>query len=674
MVFDRDQTALVARRAGETLRIEPWGPDALRVRAAMNNTKMAENRALTEVPGASRSEIRIGEEDFHPGDGTVEKVPCAEIVNGRIRAVVNFAGVISFFRDGQLILREYYRFYGGTLVGTSRCLKLVNREWKGIIGGTDWELTVRFDANEGEKIYGMGQYQQPSLNLKGSMLELAQRNSQISVPFMISSLGYGFLWNNPAVGRAVFATNVTEWTARSTKEMDYWITAGETPKEILGKYTAVTGRAPMFPENLMGLWQCKLRYRTQQEVLEVARKYREEGIHIDQIVIDFFHWTVQGDWKFDETYWPDPKAMIEELHSMGIRVIVSVWPSVDRKSENFGPMMERGLLIRTERGAAQTYDYQGDCVEIDVFNPEAREYIWEICKKNYYDYGIDGFWLDNSEPDYGVYDFEHYRYYSGPALSCSNLYPQLFSRAFYEPMREDKGTDAVNLLRCGWAGSQKYGNVIWSGDIPSTFDSFREQLQAGLNIGLAGIPWWTTDIGGFMTDDVNDPDFRQLLIRWYQFAVFSAVLRMHGDRGPYNIPPLDTRERGGGYLHTGQPNELWSYGEENYRIMRRYYDIRIALHDYIRDLYREAHENGAPLIRTMFFEFPEDERCWELQDQYMFGPKYLVAPVLHLNEFERDVYLPAGTWKDADSGEILEGGRNIRTSAPIDRIPVFERL
>ena len=674
MVFDRDQTALVARRAGETLRIEPWGPDALRVRAAMNNTKMAENRALTEVPGASRSEIRIGEEDFHPGDGTVEKVPCAEIVNGRIRAVVNFAGVISFFRDGQLILREYYRFYGGTLVGTSRCLKLVNREWKGIIGGTDWELTVRFDANEGEKIYGMGQYQQPSLNLKGSMLELAQRNSQISVPFMISSLGYGFLWNNPAVGRAVFATNVTEWTARSTKEMDYWITAGETPKEILVKYTAVTGRAPMFPENLMGLWQCKLRYRTQQEVLEVARKYREEGIHIDQIVIDFFHWTVQGDWKFDETYWPDPKAMIEELHSMGIRVIVSVWPSVDRKSENFGPMMERGLLIRTERGAAQTYDYQGDCVEIDVFNPEAREYIWEICKKNYYDYGIDGFWLDNSEPDYGVYDFEHYRYYSGPALSCSNLYPQLFSRAFYEPMREDKGTDAVNLLRCGWAGSQKYGNVIWSGDIPSTFDSFREQLQAGLNIGLAGIPWWTTDIGGFMTDDVNDPDFRQLLIRWYQFAVFSAVLRMHGDRGPYNIPPLDTRERGGGYLHTGQPNELWSYGEENYRIMRRYYDIRIALHDYIRDLYREAHENGAPLIRTMFFEFPEDERCWELQDQYMFGPKYLVAPVLHLNEFERDVYLPAGTWKDADSGEILEGGRNIRASAPIDRIPVFERV
>ena len=674
MIFLQENKALIAKRAGETLRIEPWGPDALRVRAFMYDDASSRDWALTETPAASDSRITIGEEDFWVGDGTISKTPCAEIVNGRIRATVNFAGVLSFYRDGSLILREYFRFYGGTLAKTSRCLKIVNREWKGIIGASDYQLTVRFDPNEGEKIYGMGQYQQPCLDLKGSMLELAQRNSQISVPFMVSSLGYGFLWNNPAVGRVTFAANQTEWIARATKQMDYWITAGDGPKDILEKYTAVTGRAPMFPENLMGLWQCKLRYRTQDEVLEVARKYREEGIHIDQIVIDFFHWTVQGDWKFDKTYWPDPKAMIDELHAMGIRVIVSVWPSVDRRSENFGPMMERGLLIRTERGAAQTYDYQGDCVEIDPFNPETRKYIWEVCKRNYADLGIDGFWLDNSEPDYGVYDFENYRYCEGPALTCSNLYPQMFSRAFFEPMSEGTKEAPVNLLRCGWAGSQKYGNVIWSGDVPSTFESFREQLQAGLNIGLAGIPWWTTDIGGFMTDDVNDPDFRQLLIRWYQFAVYSAVLRMHGDRGPYNIPPLDDRDWGGGYLHTGQPNELWSYGEENSRIMRKYYDVRIALHDYIRELYKEAHETGAPLIRTMFFEFPEDGKCWELQDQYMFGSRYLVAPVLYLNQFEREVYLPAGTWKNVNNGEILHGGRMVTVKAPIDEIPVFEKI
>ena len=672
MQFIQEGSALLARRGGETLRIEPWGPDSLRVRAWMYDSRSDADWALTEMPEAAEAKIAIGEAVIRAGDGTSEKVPCAEIANGRIRATVNHAGVMTFYRDGKRILREYYRSYGGTLVQTSRCLKIVNREWKGLIGGSEYRLTVRFDANEGEKIYGMGQYQQPYLNLKGNVLELAQRNSQVTVPFLVSSLGYGMLWNNPAVGQVIFANNCTEWTARSTRQMDYWITAGENPKEILRKYTAVTGRAPMFPEDRMGLWQCKLRYRTQEEVLSVARAYQKEGIKIDQIVIDFFHWTLQGDWKFDRKYWPDPKAMVDELHRMGIRVIVSVWPSVDRKSENFAPMMERGLLIRTERGAAQTYDYQGDCVEIDPFNPETRRYVWEVCKRNYADLGIDGFWLDNSEPDLGVYDFENYRYYAGPALSCSNMYPQMYSRIFWDQMSKT-GEPVVNLLRCGWAGSQKYGNVLWSGDVPSTFESFREQLQAGLNMGLAGIPWWTTDIGGFMTDDVKDPDFRQLLIRWYQFAVYSAVLRMHGDRGPYNIPPLDTRDWGGGYLHTGQDNELWSYGEENYRIMRKYYDIRIAMHDYIRDLYQEAHENGSPLIRTMFYEFPEDVRCWELQDQYMFGSRYLVAPVLHLNEFERDVYLPAGTWKNVNTGETIPGGQTIRAAAPIEEIPVFEK-
>ncbi len=674
MRFAIEEGALVFYHNGERTRIEAWGKDSLRVRSTMQG-KFTENPwALTEDIPHGEALIVVEEEDHWVGDGTIDKKEKATITNGRIQAVVNFAGIITFYRDGQQILREYYRMYDGTLSRESRCLKVINRTWKGVIGGSEYELNVKFESSDGEKIFGMGQYQQPYLDLKGCTLELAQRNSQISVPFAVSSLGYGFLWNNPAVGQVTFGKNYTEWVARSTKEMDYWITAAQNPKEILQNYTAVTGRAGAFPEDRMGLWQCKLRYRTQDEVLTVARQYKAEGIHIDQIVIDFFHWTVQGDWKFDPVYWPDPKAMVDELHEMGIKVIVSIWPSVDRKSENFGPMMERGLLIRTERGAQQTYDYQGDCVEIDAFNPETRKYIWEVCKKNYYDLGIDGFWLDNSEPDFGVYDFEHYRYCEGPALSISNLYPQMFSRAFYDEMKDAGRGPVVNLLRCAWAGSQKYGNVVWSGDVPSTFEAFEDQLQCGLNMGLAGIPWWTTDVGGFMTDDVNDPDFQQLLIRWYQFAVYSAVLRMHGDRGPYNIPPLDTRDWGGGYLHTGQPNELWSYGEKNYAIMKKYYDIRISLHDYIKKLYDEASENGSPLIRTMFYEFPEDAACWELKDQYMFGEKYLVAPIFHLNQFEREVYLPAGQWKLTSTGEVFAGGRIVKVDAPIEYTPVFERL
>jgi len=674
MKFEISCGALLCLHQGETLRIEPWGRDSLRVRATMQRAFSGKDWALSESPEKRGAAITVEKVDHWAGDGSIDKRELASIVNGRIRATVNHAGVISFYRDDRLILREYFRAYDGTISRESRCLKIFSREWKGVPGGSEYSLNVKFESSRGEKLFGMGQYQQDCMDLKGCVLELAQRNSQISIPFAVSSLGYGFLWNNPAVGRVTFGKNYYEWVAQATREMDYWITVADTPKEILENYTAVTGRAGTFPEELMGLWQCKLRYRTQDEVLSVARKYQAEGIKIDQIVIDFFHWTVQGDWKFDKTYWPDPKAMVDELHAMGIKVIVSVWPSVDRRSENFYPMLEQGLLMRTERGALQTYDYQGDCVEIDAFNPEARKYIWEVCKRNYYDLGIDAFWLDNSEPDLGVYDFDHYRYCDGSALTISNLYPQMFSRAFYDEMRKLQDTPVVNLLRCGWAGSQKYGNVIWSGDIPSTFEAFADQIQCGLNMGLAGIPWWTTDIGGFMTDDVNDPDFRQLLIRWYQFAVYSPVLRMHGDRGPYNIPPLDDRDWGGGYLHTGQPNELWSYGEENYAIMRKYYDLRISMHDYIKSLFAEAHENGSPLLRAMFYEFPNDGKCWELQDQYMFGGKYLVAPILQLNQFRRAVYLPSGKWKLTSTGEVFPGEQTVTVDAPIAYMPVFEKL
>ena len=192
-------------------------------------------------------------------------------------------------------------------------------------------------------------------------------------------------------------------------------------------------------------------------------------------------------------------------------------------------------------------------------------------------------------------------------------------------------------------------------------------------MGLAGIPWWTTDIGGFMTDDVADPVFRELLIRWYEFAVFTPILRMHGDRGPHNIPPLSDKDFGGGYLYTGQPNELWSYGEDNMKIMLDYLKLRWSLKPYIEKLMKEAHEDGSPLMRTMFYEFPDDAKCWEVTDQYMFGDKYLVAPILEAGMSERKVYLPAGKWENIHDHRIYEGSDTITCDAPIDIIPVFER-
>lgn len=671
MRFENDNGALVFYHQGETVRIEAWGKDALRVRSTMAAKFTGNDWALTESVPECSTQIVVEQEDHWVGDGTIDKKEIAAITNGRIKAVVNFAGIISFYKDDKLILREYYRAYDGTLSRESRCLKVVHREWKGIIGGSEYSLNVKFESNRGEKIFGMGQYQQECMDMKGCVLELAQRNSQISVPFAVSSLGYGFLWNNPAVGRVTFGKNYSEWIARATKEMDYWITAADTPKEILANYTSVTGHAEMFPEDLMGLWQCKLRYRTQDEVLTVARQYQKEGIQIDQIVIDFFHWTVQGDWKFDKKYWPDPKAMVDELHAMGIKVIVSVWPSVDRKSENFAPMMEKGLLIRTERGAAQTYDYQGDCVEIDPFNPETRKYVWEVCKKNYYDYGIDAFWLDNSEPDYGVYDFENYRYCDGPALALSNMYPQMYSRVFYDEMSKmGKGT-VVNLLRCAWAGSQKYGNVVWSGDVPSTFEAFADQLQCGLNMGLAGIPWWTTDIGGFLGGDNSDPAFQELLVRWFAWGAFSPVFRLHGERSPYYEREQEYRDNIR-LFSSAQDNEVWTWGEENYKILKSFLFLRERLRPYIRECMKEAHEKGTPVMRPMFFDVPEDPKCWENSYSYFFGPDLLVTPVTEPGIETLDVYLPSGhQWTEAKTGKIYEGGQTVTAVATLDVIPVF---
>ncbi len=672
MQFIQQNGKLICRRQGETLMIEAWGRDSLRVRASMYPQFCGENWALTEKVPEIQAQTEIIDDPWREGDGEIHHYEAARITNGRLSATVNRSGVIRFFRDGKPFLREYYRFYDGSVTRESHCLKVTSREWTPYAGG-DYRLTVRFEPNDGEKLFGMGQYQQPYMDLKGCVLELMQKNSQTSVPFAVSSLGYGFLWNNPAVGTVSFGKNITVWEAACTKDMDYWITVADTPKELLYSYTAVTGRSPMMREDAMGFWQCKLRYRTQEEVLKVARRYHEMGIQLDVIVIDFFHWTVQGDWQFDKTYWPDPKAMVDELHSMGIKVMVSVWPSVDRRSKHFNEMAERGLLMRTERGAMQTYDYQGDCVTLDPTNPETRDYVWEKCRQSYYDIGIDFFWLDNSEPDLGKYDFDNYRLHIGPAMACSNIFPQWYSRIFYDHETALGNGQPVNLLRCGWAGSQKYGNVLWSGDVPSTWEALRDQLAAGLNIGLAGIAWWNTDIGGFMEGNVFDPAFRELLVRWYEWAVFQPVMRLHGDREPFTIPALDDRDWGGGYLHTGQDNEMWSYGEEVEKIMRSHYDLRRSLKPYLSAIFREAHENGSPLMRTMFYEFPDDPKCWELSDQYMFGPDYLIAPVLGPGVRSRSVYLPAGRWQDIRSGEIFNGSQTVEADAPLDSIPVFKR-
>ncbi|KAM0542292.1 hypothetical protein ACHAPJ_012857 [Fusarium lateritium] len=659
--FTNEGNRLGFRFDEEILFVEAWGPNALRVRATCLATLPERPWALSEKPPTLTPEIVI-----HGSS--------ASITNGNIKADISRRGkiVVSNTKTGKVLLEEYARHRLDILDPKCSSLRIRPREWTPRLGSPDYHLKLRFESQDpNERIYGMGQYQQPFLNLKGADLELAHRNSQASVPFALSNLGYGFLWNNPGIGRAVFSSLTTTFEAYSTDMLDYWVVASDSPAEIIQAYTGVTGRVPMMPEYGLGFWQCKLRYQTQEELLGVAREHKRRGLPLDLIVCDYFHWPNQGDWKFDPTYWPDPDAMVAELKSMNVELMVSIWPTVEKNSENYDEMLRRGLLIRQDRGIRAAMEGRGYAIHYDATNPEARKFVWDVSKKNYHDKGIKVFWLDEAEPEYTVYDFDIYRYHAGPNLAIGNIYPHDYAKGFYDGMVEAGQTDIVNLIRCAWAGSQKFGALVWSGDIASSWGSLRNQLAAGLNMGIAGLAWFTTDIGGFHGGDPDEPAFRELFVRWFQWGTFCPVMRLHGDREPKQ-PRHGTT--GGSFCLSGGPNEVWSYGEEVYGICKKYLHIREEMREYTRSLMKTAHEKGDPIMRPCFYDFPGDDTCWRLEDQYMYGPKYLVAPILQAGQTKREVYLPGQgiEWKAAD-GSVYTGGKTITVDSPLDTMPVFKR-
>lgn len=654
-IFRQGPDFLEFQHDNERVRIIAWGKNSLRVISTPNGPLDLSSAGLMPAPTPQTPEISLQEDT-------------ATIQNGKIKAFVDFRGWfnhmgrISFYDEtDQLLLEEMDG--GGALNRRSR-------HFRPQIGG-DQRLTATFWSNPQEKIYGMGQYQQDIFDLKGCNLELAHRNSQASIPFYLSSQGYGFLWNNPAIGSVSFGKNTTEWRADSTKQLDYWVTSGSTPAEIETQYSAVTGRTPMMPEYGLGFWQCKLRYENQEEVLKVARKYHELGIKIDVLVIDYYHWPRCGDFRFDEQFFPKVKEMAAECKTYGIELMVSVWPQIDVRSENFAEMKANGFLVESAHGLDVQMIFLGNNVFYDATNPQARQYVWQKIKKNYRQQGIKLFWLDEAEPEFSSYDFDVYRYYLGSALQKSNLYPREYVKGFFEGENQDFGETTIKLVRCAWVGSQQYGALVWSGDIHSTYQDFKNQIVAGLQMGIAGIPWWTTDIGGFHNGNIHDPHFQELLIRWFQYGTFSPVMRIHGSRHPHHEV---FKADGEAAEWSGAENEIWSYGPENFEIMKKFINIREKMRGYTRQLMEIAHKEGQPVLRTMFHEFPADETCWHLKDQYMFGSDLLVAPVVEAGARKRKVYLPKDThWTDARTGEVLTGGQWIEASAAIETLPIFLR-
>lgn len=648
--FEELNGSLICRENGETILIEPWLKNSFRVRAGLLSDLQRGEIALLP-PEECGTQITMEEKQ-------------ASITNGKLKAVIFIQReggprITYYKQNGELLLQEIAEG------GPRKCR---SRQYKAL-PGENYRLKVSFDSNPEEKLYGMGQYQQERMDLKGCNLELAHRNSQASIPFCISSLGYGFLWHNPSVGEVHFGMNTTEWVAQNTKQMDYWITAGDSPAEIEENYASVTGKVPMMPEYGLGFWQCKLRYYSQEEVLRVAREYKKRNIPLDVLVIDYYHWPRCGDFRFDEEFFPNPEAMVRELMDMGIETMVSVWPQVDYRSENYEEMKQQGLLVKSNSGVDIQMLFHGNNVFIDPTNPRTQKYVWEKCRDNYAALGINTFWLDEAEPEYGTYEFENYRYFAGPAEEVGNIYPREYARLFYEGQKEYGQKEVLNLVRCAWVGSQRYGTLVWSGDIQSSYEDLRKQICAGLHMGLSGIPWWTTDIGGFHGGITGDEEFHELLVRWFQFGTFCPVMRLHGNRQPRTQVVNTAGEIMEG---TGADNEVWSFGESVCTILTKFIGIREAMRDYTRSLMAEAHTKGTPVMRTLFYEFPQDRRCWDITDSYMFGPDILVAPIVYKNSVKREVYLPGGAaWTLASTGEVYEGRHSYVVHAPLETMPVF---
>ena len=637
MKIELKDNKIYMTRAGEAVCVSACGKNSIRFQAAPSGKLIEQNWTLMpqEVPA------KVWEEEDK-----------AVLETGTMRAELTHDGKLTYFRDGKQILREQPEMTFNSGIRNYR-----NK------GSHLWTVRISFEANENEHFYGLGHEPTDCFDLKGCTYDLRHLNAKCSMPYVYSTLGYGFLWNQPSTGRCELARNRTRWTSDSTRQVDY-VVIGGSPREVAGTLADLTGHAPMMPDWATGFWQCKLRYETQEQVLSVARRYKELGIPLSVIVIDYFHWTEQGDYRYDPKYWPDPRAMADELHKMGIRLMVSMWPTINEKSENYQTMLDNNMLIRTVSGSNRVFDFYGPQAEIDPTNPETRKYVWQRLKENYVDNGVDLLWFDEAEPEIHPEHFDNLILSLGNGDEVGLIYPYYYAQLVYDGMKEMGRDDIVTLSRCAYIGAQKFGTLVWSGDIPSTFESLRKQIKSGLNMAMCGIPWWTTDIGGFYGGDIESDEFRELIVRWFQYGVFCPVFRLHGSRNGHDRT-RDIIEPSGG------DNELWSFGDRDYEILRDLVFLRERLRPYIHDQMAIASKDGVPVMRPLLFDWPEDETCTSIGDEFLFGDDILFAPIVNQGETSRRVYLPAGEWVFARDGKEYAGGQWITCTAEVNEFIAF---
>lgn len=617
-----NKNEILFSRSGELVRLTPCADNAIRFQGFPDCSVIDENYTL--MPQDVDCEIE-------EGDNFVS------MTQGKTKAVLRNNGKVTFYYDGKIILEEQpeLTFYNGYR-------NYLNKH-SGI-----WKCRVSFEANKNERFFGLGHSMNNPFDLKGGVYDIINTNANCIIPYVYSSLGYGFIWNNPSVGSVELAMNRTRWNSDASRFVDY-VVIGGTPKKVSETLADLTGHAPEMPYWATGFWQCRLRYETQDMLLEVARRYRDEKIPLSVIIADYFHWTEQGDYKFDPKCWPDVKAMTNELHSMGTKLAVSVWPTINENSENYRHMKDRNMLIRTTRGSDRIFEFYGWQAEIDATNEETRDFVWSKLKENYIDNGVDALWFDEAEPEIHPEQFDNLLMKKGRGDVVGLLYPYYYSKMAYDGFKSMGRDDIITLTRCAYLGSQKFGSLVWSGDIESTFESLKCQVHAGMNMAMCGIPWWNTDIGGFYGGDTTSDYFRELIVRWFQFGVFSPVMRLHGTRVRH-IEKSNLKEP------SGDPNEIWSFGEENFEILKNLIMLRENLRPYIKEQMNIASEKGYPIVRPMFFEYPDDETCYTLDEQYMFGDDIIFAPVVNQGQKIKKFYIPQGEWVLTMNNKVYSQG------------------
>lgn len=538
-----------------------------------------------------------------------------------------------------------------------------------------YQVSAGFTSPPDEHYYGLGQDQQGFLDLRGHEVRSwhdynATGGPSIGVPFLVTNKGYGLLWDNPSKTIIQPAFNEqTRWTSEVGQRVSYFVIAGSNIDEIYAGYRLLTGATPLLTKASYGFIQSKQRYSTQAELLAVAKGYRERHLPLDVLVVDWFYYTKMGQMDMKQNDWPDPVSMNKHLHDMGIQTMISVWPRFVKDDRYYDLILKNGWFEQLADGTPTNglpYDRAGS--DIDTTNPEAAKWYWNTAQKDILNLGFDAIWADETEPDLppnGSY------FHVGPGTQYFNVYPLFHTAAFYDGFRRDEKHRAVVLARDSYLGAQKNGAMFWSSDIWPLWDTMKRQIPAGLNFVASGMAYWSNDVGGWQylpphhhplrpplidPSDVRDnvggyDDYPELYTRWFEYGVFQPIFRTHGSR---------------------KYNEVWSYGKQAEPILEKYLRLRYELLPYTYSLAYHTYLTGAPYMRALFMDFPDDANVADIRDEYMYGPAFLVAPVTEQGVTFRKVYLPEGTdWYNYWTDEKFKGGQWIEVSAPIDVIPLF---